>query len=75
MCLGNNTCMTDEQLYVSLPKATDKIVQRLRFASHWQPNEIASKLVLWRTTLGTVSRGRKPTDYIDNTKETLVLTK
>jgi len=67
----------DEQLYVSLrvPKVTDKIVQRLRFASHWQANEIASKLVLWQITVGRVSRGRKPTDYIENTKGTPVLTK
>ena len=67
--------MTDEQLYVSVLKVTDKIAQRLRFAGHWQPNEIASKLVLWQTTVGRVSRGRKPTDYIDNTKGTPVLIK
>lgn len=63
--------MTNEELYGRLPRVTTKIaMRRLQLAGHCirHPDEMASKLVLWQPTEGTVNRGRKPTDYIDMLK-------
>ena len=46
-------------------------MQLLHLAGHClrQPNKIASKLVLWQSSVGRVSRGRQPIDsYIGNIK-------
>eukprot|EP00794_Sanderia_malayensis_P019667 gene19667-21614_t len=40
----------------------------MRLADHCIPHdeEVASSLVLWQTTEGTVNRGRRRTTYVDN---------
>ena len=64
--------MTNEELYGSLPKISDKICERrLRIAGHCvrHPEEIASKLVLWQPRHGTTRRGRKTTTYLNVLKK------
>ena len=60
--------MTNEELYKNLQNVSKKIAERrLRLAGHClrHPEEIASHLVLWQTTFGNTSRGRKATTFIN----------
>lgn len=60
--------MTNEQLYLNLPRITDKISsRRLRLAGHVMRNgaEIANKFLLWNPIHGKPSRGRKHKTFID----------
>ena len=65
--------MTKEELYKNLQNVSKKIVERrLRLAGHClrYPEEIASHLVLWQPTIGSTSRGRKVTTFVNTLKET-----
>ena len=61
--------MTNEELYKNLQNG--KIAERrLRFAGHClrHPEEIASHLVLWQPTIGSTSRGREATSFVNTLK-------
>ena len=63
---------TNEVLYGNLPKVCDKIaVRRLKLAGHCSrhPEEVASNLILWQPTHGSVNRGRRCTTFIDVLKK------
>ena len=63
--------MANEELYKNLQNVSKKIAERrLRLARHClrNPEEIASHLVLWQPTIGSTSRGRKATTFIDTLK-------
>ena len=60
--------MTNEELYGSLPKVSEKIRKsRLRIAGHCirHSEEEAAKVVLWEPRTGRIGRGRRPINYID----------
>ena len=63
--------MTNEELYKNLQNVSKKIAERrLRLAGHClrHPEEIASHLVLWQPTIGSTSRGRKATTFVNPLK-------
>ena len=63
--------MTNEELYKNLQNVSKKIAaRRLRLAGHClrYPEEIASHLVLWQPTIGSTSRGRKATTFVNTLK-------
>ena len=63
--------MTNEELYKNLQNVSKKIAERrLRLAGHClrDPEEIASQLVLWQPTIGSTSRGRKATTFVNTLK-------
>ena len=63
--------MTNEELYKNLQNVSKKIAERrLRLARHClrHPEEIASHLVLWQPAIGSTSRGRKATTFVNTLK-------
>ena len=61
--------LTNEELYGELPPVSSKVAHwRMLLAGHCarHKEEEASKLVLWQTSQGRRSRGRKAVSYIDN---------
>lgn len=64
--------MTNKQLYGELPPISDKIrARRLKLVGHLlrHNDEEASRVVTWRSTAGSVSRGRPNKTYIDQLEE------
>ena len=60
--------ITNEQLYVDLPKVSDKIKKRrLQFAGHCLRScgQVVSDLVLWRSVHGKRGAGRPLMTYVD----------
>ena len=65
------TRMTNEDLYLELPKLSKKIQsRRLGLAGHCHRHEelAVQRLVLWEPTHGTRRRGRQQLTYVDNLK-------
>ena len=63
--------MTNEELYKNLQNVSKKIAERrLRLAGNClrHPEEIASHLVLWQPTIGSTSRERKATTFVNTLK-------
>ena len=68
--------MTNEELYKNPQNVGKKIAERrLRPAGHClrHPEEIASHLVLWQPTIGSTSRGRKATTFVNTLKRNAYL--
>ena len=67
-----NQLLTNEQLYGSLPKISEKIRRRrLKLAGHCRRSdgEIAANLVLWTPKHGQRKQGRPALTYIDLLKK------
>ena len=63
-----NQLLTNEQLYGSLPKISEKIRRRrLKLAGHCRRSDgvIAANLVLWTPKYGQRKQGRPALTYID----------
>ncbi len=63
-----NQLLTNEQLYGSLPKISEKIrIRRLKLAGHCRRSdrEIAANLLLWTPKHGQRKQGRPALTYID----------
>jgi len=63
--------VTNEILYVKLPKLSDKIAaRRLRLAGHCQrhPELVAHRVILWEPTHGQRGRGRPKMTCVDQLK-------
>ena len=64
--------LKNSELYQKLPQVTEKIAQRrMRLAGHCirHKEEIASDLVLWESSEGRASRGRRRRNFVDNLLE------
>ena len=60
--------MTNEELYVTKVRITEKIQERkMRFTGHntRQAGTPSSKLILWEQTPGGASRGRPAPSYVE----------
>ena len=60
--------MTNEELFGTMMRVTDKIQERrVRFSGHniWQAGTPLSKLILWEPTHGRASRGQPALSYVE----------
>ena len=60
---------TNKEVYGNLPRATMKIQgHRMQLAghSHWHPELVANRLLLWKPNHGVRSMGRPAMTYVDS---------